>query len=148
MNHWRIAILLLLLWCALTLMSCATVRKPVSTTPDLVEALKMLAELAPEPVTINVYPPATMVPGTFRVRIQIAHHPENRALCWVYDGPQRNRFCWELHGLAAPKTETVFWFLRVPGAYIASADLTRMEGGTERHYIARQTFDVLGGFQE
>lgn len=125
---------------------CAPIPKQTPQPNAGFDALALLASLHVEPIAISVFPAVAMVPNTFRVRIKIAKHPDNRALCWAYDGPQHQRFCWSLAGDTAPKVETVFWFLRIPGVYGATADLTRIEFGKERHYVARQEFQVLGGF--
>ena len=94
-------------------------------------------------VAISVYPLVGMAPNTFRVRVIIPRHADNRGLCLSYAGPEWKRSCMGLEGDQAGSTFTKYWFMRVPGAYDAVADLSRVTG---QHLVARQTFEVLGGF--
>lgn len=125
--------------------SCGPVPPPILPASDTLAALRLLGALHVEPVTISVYPQFGMRPATFRVRVQIARSADNRSLCLSYTGPDYYNSCHTIDGEQEPRSATAFWYMRVPGAYTASADLTRIEGGTERHYLARQDFQVLGG---
>lgn len=96
------------------------------------------------PITLSVYPAVGMPPMTVRARTIVERHPDNRILCLAYEGPEDKKSCFALEGEKDSRVFTKFWFLRVSGEYHALADLTRIEGGRERHYLARQDFTVIG----
>lgn len=96
------------------------------------------------PVTLSIYPPVSMAPATFRIRTIIDRHEANRTLCVAYEGPEYKRSCFPIDGAQSARVFQSYWNLRVSGEYEAVADLTRMEAGTERHYVERHAFRVLG----
>ena len=96
------------------------------------------------PVTVDVYPPFGMAPASFRIRVMAPRHAANRAICYGVEGPELKRSCFTLEGAQAQRIWTVFWELRAPGEYEASATLTRIEDGREKYYRARRPFQVIG----
>lgn len=97
------------------------------------------------PVTISVYPPvATHTAATFRITTMVPRHFDNRNVCFGVDGPELKRSCFTLDGWQSRRTWTVYWTLESAGEYLASADLTRIEGGKEKHYASSQPFRVIG----
>ncbi len=96
------------------------------------------------PVTLSIHPPASMAPATFRITVLVPRHLDNRKICYGVDGPELKNSCFTLDGWQARRTWTVYWSLRVAGEYEATADLLRIEGGKEKHYVQRQAFRVVG----
>lgn len=61
-----------------------------------------------------------------------------------YDGPEYHKQCLQIDGAQRERVFQETWSFRIGGAYEARADLTRIEGGRERHYGAVATFSVVG----
>lgn len=94
------------------------------------------------PVALSVFPRVDLrVPGQIRARLTVPRHPDNRAVCWAYDGPEYRSLCWTVDG-RSPRTETVWWYLRHAGGYEALASVTRMEEGRSRQYVVRTSFQI------
>lgn len=125
------------------LSGCTPVPPPAFPSSDTYAALQLLAALQTAPIRISVYPNAGF-PSTFRILIRTARHADNRELCFKL--PPDRESCHEVHGEAEPRSWTIYYEVRNPGSYTASADLTRIEQGQARHYVARAEFQVLGGF--
>lgn len=104
------------------------------------------------PLSISVYPYVTSPSGGIRVRAIIQQHADNRQLRLVallngtfemratpfqIDGAQSQR-------VFSPTNKCGCWVDLPSGQYEAIADLTRIEQGKERHFVARQDFQVVG----
>lgn len=123
------------------LVSCAPTPKPIFPAGDTLTALQLLAQIKIEPVRISVYPQAAF-PSTFRILIRTAQHPDNRQLCFELQPLRKS--CHAVDGEHEPRSWTIFYEIRSPGNYTATADLLRVEGGREKHYLASSNFQVLG----
>lgn len=99
------------------------------------------------PVTISVYPHFAMSPATFRITVLVPRHPQSRRICFGVDGPELKKSCEDLAGWESRKSWTVYWSLRSPGDYEATAILTRNEQGRDKQYRSVQPFRVLGGME-
>lgn len=108
--------------------------------------LLVWAIFALSPVTISVVPAFSAAhPAQFNARATIERHADNRLLELAFDGPEYKFTAFQIDG-AQP--QRVFAPVRVeftaPGEYLATATLTRIEGGRAHHYVASQPFRVLG----
>lgn len=105
--------------------------------------------LAPSPpaITLSLSHSVSPQPASFRARVQIQPHPDNRWWCVVFDGPEYKRSCRELEGVGSPRTFTV-WFNNLSGGeYAAVAELYRVtEGEPKTIRSALVRFQVIGLF--
>lgn len=109
--------------------------------------LFVAALYALSPISIQVYPPFSMAPATFRILVIVPRDASNRNLCYAYGASDviDRRSCLSLDGERAKRSYITYWNIRAPGDYTATAVLTRMEDGKAKLYIDRQPFHVLGG---
>jgi len=96
------------------------------------------------PVTISIYPPASMAPATVRITVLVPRHLDNREVCYGFSGPEDKKSCLTLDGWQARRTWTVYWPIRTAGEYLAEATLTRVTEGKTQTYRQPAAFRVLG----
>jgi len=96
------------------------------------------------PVTISIYPPASMAPATVRITVLVPRHLDNREVCYGFSGPEDKKSCLTLDGWQARRTWTVYWPIRTAGEYLAEATLTRVTEGKTQTYRQQAPFRVVG----
>lgn len=102
------------------------------------------------PLTLSVYPQLSGSPATFRFLVIVPRDASNRGLCYSYelDGLAARKSCTTLDGTNARRVYTSYWDVRVPGEYVARAELTRMVDGRAKIVSASQPFRVIGAGME
>lgn len=108
--------------------------------------LFVAALYALSPISIQVYPPFSMAPATFRILVIVPRDASNRNLCYSYGTNDviDRRSCLSMDGENAKRAYTTYWNIRTPGEYTATAVLTRMENGKEKVYSDRAPLRVIG----
>jgi hypothetical protein len=95
---------------------------------------------APAPISLSSDFKFGFAPATFKVRIQVEPNPDNRIVCFEYDGGSYSRSCWEAEGEKFPRTKWIELKRLPAGAYVAAALVMRADGSSR---VARIEWEVL-----